>query len=298
MTASASTSSGSILIIAGTGVYPMLTAQGARAAGVKRIVVLALRGQSRRSIARHADVVRWFGVGEVRRALEWGESTGIRDVILAGQVTPTALFCTRFDDLGRSILDSLRTKNAHSIFGALASLIAERGMRVIPASCYLDCCLSEPGVLTTRAPDAREQADIDRAHAVALSIGEHDIGQTLVIKDGMILAVEAFEGTDAAIRRARKIGGRGAVVVKVARIGHDMRFDIPVIGAKTLAVIRKAGVTALAFQARRTIFLDREKVIAGANRSGIALVALDDSQFPPAPLRPEPEPTPNPETMP
>ncbi len=274
-----------LLIVAGTGEYPLRVAEGARAAGVRRIAVAAIRGQASRKMAALADEIQWFGVGEVRKALDWCASRGIRDMLLAGQVTPAALFRTAFDDLGRSILRSLTAKNAHSIFGTLTKVIDERGLRVIPASCYMDACLPDAGVLTRRAPDEREMSDIRRAHEVAISIGEHDIGQTLVIKDGMILAVEAFEGTNAAIRRGGKIGGKGAVVVKVARVGHDMRFDIPVVGARTLSMLKKAGVSAMAFQARRTIILDRGKVVSMADRHGIALVALD-SGLPPAPTRP------------
>ena len=274
-----------LVIAAGTGEYPLLVAEGARAAGVKRIAVAAVRGQASRKLASLADEIHWFGVGEIRNGLEWCASRGIRDVLFAGQITPSALFRTTFDDLGRSILRSLATKNAHSIFGTVAKVFNDHGLRVIPASCYMDACLPDPGVLTRRAPDEREMSDIRRAHEVAISIGVHDIGQTLVIKDGMILAVEAFEGTNAAIRRGGKVGGRGAVVVKVARVGHDMRFDIPVVGDKTLSVLRKAGVSAMAFQARRTILLDRDKVVSMADRHGIALVSLD-SGLPPAPTRP------------
>ena len=118
-----------------------------------------------------------------------------------------------------------------------------------------------------------------------MTIGTVDIGQTVVVKDGMVLAVEAFEGTNAAIRRGAKLGGRGAVVVKIARDGHDMRFDIPVVGAKTLRVLRRSSISALAFQAGRTILLDREEVLREANRLGIAIVALH-TDLPPAPTRP------------
>ena len=275
-----------LILLAGSGEYPFLVAEGARAAGVRRFAVAAIRGQAGRGLARYADEIRWFGVGEVRAILDWMRSLAIRDVLLAGQVTPTALFRTRFDDLGRSLLASVVAKNAHSIFGLITRLAEDNGMRVVPASCYMERNLPDAGVLSERAPDERESKDIARGHEVALSIGTHDIGQTLVIKDGMVLAVEALEGTNEAIRRGAKLGGRGAVVVKVARVGHDMRFDIPVVGAKTLSVIRRAGVSAFAFQARRTILLDREEVLRVANRHGIALVALD-SGLPPAPTRPE-----------
>ena len=277
-----------LLIIAGSGQYPLLVAAGARAAGVRRIVVLALRGQASRRLDALADEVCRLGVGEVRRALGWIESLGIGQVMLAGQIRPSALFTTRFDALALDTMRRLRVKSAHTIFGAVAAQLEARDLRVLPASTYMERYLPAAGVLTTRAPDAREAADIAHGHRAALTIGAVDIGQTVVVKDGMILAAEAFEGTNAAIRRGARLGGPGAVVVKVARDGHDMRFDIPVVGAVTLQVLRRARAGALAFQAGRTILLDREAVVDGANRRGIAVVALD-SGLPPAPTRPPAE---------
>jgi DUF1009 family protein len=278
-------SSQDLLIIAGAGQYPLLVAQGARAAGVQRIAVLALRGQASRKIDRYADEVCRIGVGEVQRAMEWIRSRAIRQVMLAGQIHPTALFTTRFDAKAREIMSRLKTKSAHTIFGAVAALLEESQLQVLPASTYMERFLPEAGVLSARAPDARETADIAHGHRAALTLGAVDVGQTVVVKDGMILAVEAFEGTNATIRRGGKLGGLGTVVVKVARKGHDMRFDIPVIGAGTLKVLRRMGVGAIAFQARRTMLLDRDAVIAAANRLGIAVVALE-TDLPAAPTRP------------
>ncbi len=278
-----------LLIAAGSGQYPMLAAAGARAAGVRRIAVMALRGQASRKVEALADEVCRIGVGEGRRMLDWAGSLGIRDMMLVGQIRPSALFTTRFDSVARDMLRPLRVKSAHTIFGAVAGLFESINLRVLPASTYMDEHLPAPGVLTARAPDAREEADIAHGHRAALTIGTVDIGQTVVIKNGMVLAVEAFEGTNDAIRRGARLGGRGAVVVKVARDGHDMRFDIPVVGAITLKVLRRARISAIAFQARRTILLDREEVVEGANRHGIAVVALD-SGLPPAPTRPPAEP--------
>ena len=138
---------------------------------------------------------------------------------------------------------------------------------------------------TQRSPDERELSDITLGHQAGRDICGLDIGQTLVLKDGMILAVEAFEGTNQAILRGGKLGGKGAVVVKVAKEGHDMRFDIPVIGEKTISILRKAGVSALAYQAGRLVMLERPKVIAAANRMNLAVIGLD-SGLPAAPLRP------------
>ena len=141
------------------------------------------------------------------------------------------------------------------------------------------------GVLTARKPTDGELSDIAHGAVVVRDMGRHDVGQTVLVKDGMVLAVEAFEGTNAAIKRGGKLGGKGAVVVKGAREGHDMRFDIPVVGLKTLKVMKSSGVTALAFQAGRLILLDREAVIAFADKHGIALVGIE-TDLTPAPLRP------------
>ena len=278
--------SSELLVIAGAGQYPLLLAAGARKAGVKRLAVLAFRGQTDRAVLSFADEYRKFGVGELQNMLDWVKTLGIKNAVLTGQISPSALFTTRFDPLLLSIMRGLKVKCAHSIFGALIKLLADSaGVTVLPSSLYMDDYLPSPGVLTARAPDSREEDDIRRGYSAAMAMGTVDVGQTVVVKDGMVLAVEAFEGTNAAIKRGAALGGRGAVVVKIAREGHDMRFDIPVIGAKTMRVLRRTGISALAFQAERTVFLDREEVIREADRCGIAITALR-TELPPAPTRP------------
>jgi DUF1009 family protein len=274
-----------LLLDAGRGSYPERLLAGARRAGVRRIALAAVRGMCSRRLAAQADESAWFGVGEIGRFLDWcAAHAGCRYAVLVGQITPAALFRTKFDAAAREILRGQRVKNAHTLFGRVAALLGERGLQAIPASCFMDDHLPPPGTLTRRAPDAREAADIALGHRVGMAACGLDIGQTVVVKDGMILAVEAFEGTNRAILRGGRLGGRGGVVVKVAKDGHDMRFDIPVIGAQTVPVLRKARVSALAFQARRTVLLEREEVLAAADRLGIAIVALD-SGLPPAPTR-------------
>jgi len=272
------------LILAGRGSYPFEMARGARAAGVEKISILALRGAAARGVKALADDVEWMGVGELERGLAWARARGGASMVLAGGVSPLALFRTRFDALSRQLLRELPVKNAHTIFGRLVDQFEANGTRVLPGSVFMDAALPGPGVLTQRAPNAGEESDIALGLRAAMGICNLDIGQTLAVCRGMITAVEAFEGTNAAIRRAGKLV-RGGVVVKVAKEGHDMRFDLPVIGPETIPALRRAGVTALAFQARRTIFLEREKTIRLANRAGIAIVALD-SGLPAAPTRP------------
>jgi DUF1009 family protein len=149
----------------------------------------------------------------------------------------------------------------------------------------MDGNLPGAGLLTERAPTADEQSDLAHGMRVAHDVGLHDVGQTVMVKRGMVVAVEAFEGTNRAIRRGGRLGGAGAVVFKAAREGHDMRFDIPVVGLTTVKTMKRAGATALGFQAGRLVLLDREEVIAYANRHRMVLVGIE-SGLPAAPLRP------------
>lgn len=278
-------SKGGLLLIAGAGQYPLCLASGAKRAGVGRLAVLAFRGQTDRALKAIADEYEVVGVGELQKVSDLIAASGVEAAVVAGQITPAALFRTRFDKRLRALMDSLPVKSAHSIFGALLGLIEDLGVRVLPASVYMEDFIPQPGVLTRRAPGEREETDIRRGYEAAMAAGTVDVGQTVVVKDGMVLAVEAFEGTNAAIRRGARLGGKGAVVVKTARAGHDMRFDIPVIGAKTVSVMRRNSISAIAFQAGRTILLDREKALRDADRAGIAMVALP-TDLPPAPTRP------------
>ena len=274
-----------LLIVAGKGQYPRMMLDGARRAGVGRIGVLAFRGQTDRSLCAAADVSARFGIGEFSRVRDWLATSGFTKAAFAGQISPISLFATRFDAEARQVLASLKTKSAHSIFGAVIAAFEGAGLKMLPASAFMDGAIPSAGTLSRRPPDGREASDIARGIAAARALGEVDVGQTVVVKDGMVRAAEAFEGTNAAIRRGAALGGRGAVVVKAARDGHDMRFDIPVIGLQTFRRLARSRVSAIAVQAGRTIFLDREASLALADRRGIAVVAYE-SGLPPAPLRP------------
>lgn len=274
-----------LVVFSGKGDYPLCALEGARAAGVRRILVAGVRGMVGRNVLRAADEYAVFGVGELERSLDWLETCGAKHMILAGQITPLALFRTRFDALTRRILAELPVKNAHTIFGRMIREVEARGVRVIPSSCFMGAHIPGEGTLTRRGPDEREARDIAFGHRAAMGVCGLDIGQTILVKDGMVLAVEAFEGTNATVKRGARLGGKGAVMVKVAKAGHDMRFDIPVFGEHTVRLCRRFGVSAVAFQAHRLVMLGRERVIALADRYGIALVGLP-TDLPPAPLEP------------
>lgn len=274
-----------LIIIAGWGSYPRLLIEGAKRAGVRQMDVVAIKGSTDRATWKAADNVHWITLGGIADGIRWCGANGYQGAFLAGQVNPLSLFRGRFDPEVKSWLAELPVKNAHTIFGKLTEKFADVGVPILPASYFMDDQMPGVGVLTNRGLTESERSDVEHAMQIAEDMGEHDVGQTVMVKSGMVLAVEAFEGTNAAIKRGGQLGRGGGVVFKAARKGHDMRFDIPVVGLKTLKVIKKAGATALAFQAGRLVLLDRESVIAYANAHNIAIIGVD-SGLPPAPLRP------------
>jgi len=274
-----------LIVIAGSGSYPRLIIEGAKKAGVRQVDVVAIKSSTERATWKAADNVHWITIGGIAAGIRWVGDNGYEGAILAGQVNPLSLFRGRFDDEVRRWLSELSVKNAHTIFGKLTEKFAEAGTPILPASLYMDDHVPGAGRLTARGLTDAERRDADHAIEVVRDVGHHDVGQTVMVKSGMVLAVEAFEGTNAAIRRGGRLGGKGAIVFKAAREGHDMRFDIPVVGLKTLKVMKRAGATALVFQAGRLVLLDREAVVRFADDHGIAIVGVD-SGLPAAPLRP------------
>jgi len=274
-----------LLVVAGAGSYPRLLIEGAKRAGVARVDVLSVKGSTDAATVRAADGERRAALGALDEAVRWVGAQGYDGMVMAGQINPLSLFRCRFSEEVKSWRRELPMKNAHTIFRKLIEKFEAFGAKVLPASLFMDGHVPGVGPVTARGFTAEEESDIRCGIEVARDVGVHDVGQTVMVKSGMVLAVEAFEGTNAAIRRGGRLGGRGAVVFKAAREGHDMRFDIPVVGLKTLKVMKKAGVTALGFQAGRLILLDREAVVKFADKHGIAVVGVE-SGLPPAPLRP------------
>lgn len=261
-------------IIAGKGAYPLELAESARAQGVSRIVAVAFRGETDKRISRLVDEVRWMYVGQLKPFLEAFPAAGVSRAVMAGQISPRNLFVVRFDAALRAMLARLPRKNADTIFGAIGEELGKVGVTLLPASHFMESRLAREGVLTQRAPDERERTDFDLGFLVAKATSGLKIGQTVVVKEGTIIAVEAFEGTDATIRRAGKVAGKGSVVTKVAQPNHDMRWDIPVIGRRTIASMRKAGASALALEAGSAILLEQQEFIREANRHGIAIEVI------------------------
>ncbi len=273
----------SLLILAGWGDFPRLVADGAHAAGVQRVSVLGFKGSTQKSTCRAADDVTMIPFGNLDLIWRFIAKAECKNAVLAGQINPLCLFRSRMDKSLLKELSALRVRNAHTLFQRLVEEIENLGVEVLPSSLFMKNQIPSAGVLTARAPSERERSDMEYGNHIAMEICNLDIGQTVVVKDGVVLAVEGFDGTNVTIQRGGKIARRGAVVVKVAKHDHDMRFDIPVIGTKTIQIMKRVGITALSVQADRTIMLNLPQVVEAADRAGIALVAVETS-LPPAPV--------------
>jgi len=264
-----------LVLIAGKGVYPRLLAESAKAQGVQRVFAVAFRKETDPVIETAADEVRWVRLGQFGSMLSLIEDSGIRHAVMAGQITPTHLFNIRPDRRMLDLLRGLPIKNAETIFGAIADELRAMGVQLLAASTFMESHMPAAGLLSAKAPTESEKRDVDLGLRVAATTSGLDIGQTVVIKEGTILAVEAFEGTDETILRAGRLGGHGSVVVKVAKRDHDMRFDIPVIGLHTMKVLKRIRASVLAVEAGRSILLERGKIIRQADRMKLSVIAID-----------------------
>ncbi|MCF7817576.1 MAG: LpxI family protein [Kiritimatiellales bacterium] len=268
----------SLILIAGRHAYPLMLAKAARKAGVERIVVLGFKGETRRDLAALADEVHWMHLGSMRAFLDTLASTGIKQAVMVGQIAPHNLFQLRMDKLALELYRALNVRNAHTIYGTVADEIEKLGIEVLPGNAFMECYTPEAGQLGRRAPTDRELSDIALGLKLVKGTSEFEIGQTVAIKDGVIIAVEAWEGTNQTIKRAGKVGKAGTVIVKVPKVGHDMRFDIPVVGTKTFHVMKRAKVSCLAVEAGKTILLEKEKLVAMADAMDMAFVAVQTSE--------------------
>ena len=264
-----------LVIIAGRQAYPLMLAKAARAEGVKRIVVVGFKGETRRDIIPFVDGIHWVRLGSIRAFLDKLSELDIKHCMMAGQIAPHNMFNVRMDKLALEMFRSLEVRNAHTIFGAIVSMIEKLGIEVLPGNSFMECYTPEAGQLSRRAPTEREQADIELGLKLVKGTSDFEVGQTVAIKEGLIIAVEALEGTNQTIKRAGKVGKAGTVIVKVPKVGHDMRFDIPVVGIKTFKMMKKAKVSCFAVEAGKTILLEKEKLVALADQYDMAFVAVE-----------------------
>ncbi|MFW5802412.1 MAG: LpxI family protein [Verrucomicrobiota bacterium] len=262
-------------LVAGRGVFPLEVCRGMRRCGVPRVAIVAVRGDARQEVAEVADSATWIHAGQLSAAIRWFRKQRIERVVFAGQITPGRLFGGLRPDMRTfRLLRRLAERNAESIFSAVCDEFSRDGIEVLPSTLYMGDALAPSGQLTKREPTKREQSDIEFGLRVAREVSRLDIGQTVVVKRGTVLAVEGFEGTDQAIRRGGELGRGKVVVVKVAKPNHDMRFDVPCVGMTTVESLRAAGATALAVHAGQTLLLEKATLVESLTADGIAAVGV------------------------
>jgi UDP-2,3-diacylglucosamine hydrolase len=262
-------------LIAGNGRFPFLVLEAARSQGIEMAVV-AIREEASPDLDRAASRVHWVSLGELNRAIDLLRREGVTCAVMAGQVRHDKLFSAiPPDSRMAALLASLPLRATDALIGAVAGVLAEEGIELVDSTRFLAPLVPAPGVLTRRAPDDAEAADIAYGRAIAGRIAALDLGQTVVVAGRACVAVEAMEGTDETIERAARLAnGRRLVVVKSSKPRQDMRFDVPVVGTVTVAVMRRANATALAIDAGRTLLFERSRLLADADAAGIAIEAF------------------------
>lgn len=264
----------SLFLIAGSGIYPQLVIAAARTAGVKKISVAAFQDETPESTAAAADEVYWMRVGQLGRLLAAAKKSGARQALMAGQLAPKNLFALRPDLKTLVVLARLKRRNAATLFGEVANQLESIGVTLLDATTFLDAHLAPEGIIAGPRLKPRQLEDIRYGFEIAKESSRLDIGQTIVVKHGTVLAVEAFEGTNECLRRGGALGQGNAVMVKVTKPGQDMRFDVPVIGDQTIAVAREAKLKILAVEAHCTVLLDKPVVCQAAEAAGITLYGI------------------------
>jgi len=261
-------------IIAGNGRYPFLMAESARAQGVERVVVVGFKDETDPALEKQADEFAWLRVGQLKKLCDYFQRHGVENAVMAGQIAPGNLFSLRPDLKMLLLLAKLEERNAETIFGAIADELQKAGVKLLPATTHLEDHLPQAGLLAGPALSKQMEEDVAYGFRIAKECSRLDIGQSVVVKKGTILAVEAFEGTDATMKRGGALGKGGTVLVKVSKPRQDFRFDVPVIGAKTLETAAEAGVAVVACEAKKTLLLDVEKLKQIARQKKISVVAI------------------------
>lgn len=263
-------------LIAGNRLLPLIFAREARAQGLKRLVAVGFEGETDPKLAELVDEMIWLRVGQLSKLIGAFTSRGVKHCVMAGQIAPQNLYTVRPDLRAIGVLLRLREKNAHSIFGAIAEELKKDGVELIEATPWLRPLM--PGTDFHLGPKLSKQqkGDLEFGYKMAKAISQLEIGQTVVVKNGTVLAVEAFEGTDACLARGGQLAGRngGAAVVKVARRNHDFRFDIPCVGPQTVQACAQAGIATLGLESGKTLLLEQGTCEMLAQKNKIAITTI------------------------
>ncbi len=267
-------------LIAGNRALPLEFAKHARLAGLKRIVAIGFEGETDPALEPLVDELIWLRVGQLGKMIHAFRTRGITKCVMLGQIAPRNLFELQPDVRAVRLLLQLKERNAHSIFGAIASELAREGMELIEPTPWLLPLMPQAGFSLGPKLTPKQKLDVQFGFRIAKQIARLEIGQTVVVKHRTILAVEAFEGTDSCLARGGALAGErgGAVAVKVAKTGHDMRFDIPCVGAQTLETCAASGINVLAFEAGKTILLEKQQAASLAARHRITVVAVSEAE--------------------
>ena len=265
-------------LIAGMGELPIAIAVDARSKGYT-VIAAALEPLADRALGSCVDEIRWINVGKLGEIIDYLKKSGVAEVVMAGKVSKELLYKSRISPDLRAIklLFALRDRSDDSIMMAIAKELKKDGMTLLNTTDFSKQLLTPEGVLTDSGPSEEEWKDIAFGWAIAKEMGKLDIGQTVVIRNQAVMAIEAIEGTDEAIKRGGKLAGSGAVVVKVSKPRQDMRFDVPVVGLDTLRSMLEANARVLAVEAEKSILLNRESLLKEANETGIAVVGFRDN---------------------
>jgi DUF1009 family protein len=270
------TATASLGIIAGNRSLPLEFARQARAAGVKRLIAVAVENETDPALAPLVDEIVWLKVGQLSKMISAFTDRGVTQCVMVGQVAPKNLFDLRPDLRAMALLFRLKEKNAHTIFGAIADELRRDGVELIEATPWLNPLMPQAGFHLGPTLTGEQRADMTFGFRIAKEISRLEIGQTVIVKNGAVLAVEGFEGTDRCLARGGELAGRkgGAVAVKVAKAAHDMRFDIPCIGLQTLETSARAGIAVLALEAGKTLLLEREACEQLAKKNKISVTTI------------------------
>ena len=264
-------------IMAGNGAYPQTFVDAARmkSPGV-RLVLAAFENETRPELTGHVDVTEWLRVGQLGKLIKYFKREGVKEAVMVGQIAPKNLFDLRPDIRTLMMLAKVPERNAETLFGAIADELAKEGIELLPATTFLEDHLPGAGHVFGTPFKERQLDDAAFGFRIAKETSRLDIGQTVVIRHGTVLAVEAFEGTNKCIRRGGELGrGRDVMLVKVSKPNQDFRFDVPVVGPDTIETCAESGVRAIAIEAGRTLLLEREKVKALCEKLGVSLHAVD-----------------------
>lgn len=262
-------------LIAGNGKFPILFAKEAKSMDYE-VIAAGIKGDTSFLLKPFVDKINIFNVGELRKLFTYFESENIKQVIMAGQVNPSNLFeeSVQLDDDFKKLFEAMKDRKADTIFSAVADKLQEHNIELVDSTFLIKEHLAPKGTLTRRAPTLKELDDIKFGREIAKTMGGVDVGQTVVIKDKAIVAIEAMEGTDQTILRGGRIAKDGAVVIKMSKPDQDLRFDVPVVGPRTIKHMIKSSCKCLAIESAKTILLDRDKTIRAADKKGICIVAV------------------------